>query len=78
MLRTQPADVHDQWVTNEFPFDDERVVAAIDEFGYFARNDAYVASGAGAFWTGMVDYAGGGKDAKELAKAIQDSWDALK
>jgi len=33
--------------------------------------------GAGSFWTGMVDYAGG-KDASEVAKAIQDSWDALK
>jgi alpha-glucoside transport system substrate-binding protein len=47
MLRTQPADVYDQWVTNEIPFDDDRVVAAIEEFGYFARNDAYVAGGAG-------------------------------
>jgi alpha-glucoside transport system substrate-binding protein len=33
--------------------------------------------GAGSFWTGMVDYAGG-KDAGEVAKGIQDSWDALK
>jgi len=33
--------------------------------------------GAGSFWTGMVDYAGG-KDATEVAQAIQDSWDALK
>jgi len=33
--------------------------------------------GAGSFWTGMVDYAGG-KDATEIAKAIQDSWQALK
>jgi alpha-glucoside transport system substrate-binding protein len=48
MLRTQPADVYDQWVTNEIPFNDERVVAAIEEFGWFARNDANVAGGAGA------------------------------
>ena len=48
MLRTQPPGVYDQWVTNEIPFDDERVVAAIEEFGYFARNDDYVAGGAGA------------------------------
>ncbi len=47
MLRTQPADVYDQWVANEIPFTDERVVAAIDEFGAFARNDKYVAGGAG-------------------------------
>ena len=48
MLRTQPPEVYDQWVTNEIPFDDERVVAAIEEFGHFARNDDYVAGGAGA------------------------------
>jgi len=48
MLRTQSPAVYDQWVTNEIPFTDERVVAAIDEFGYFARNDDYVAGGAGA------------------------------
>lgn len=48
MLRTQSPDVYDQWVKNEIPFDDPRVVAAIEEFGAFARNDAYVAGGAGA------------------------------
>ena len=48
MLRTQPADVYDQWVTNEMPFDDPRVIAAIEEFGWFARDDAKVAGGAGA------------------------------
>jgi alpha-glucoside transport system substrate-binding protein len=48
LLRTQPPEVYDQWVTNEIPFTDERIVAAIDEFGYFARNDDYVAGGAGA------------------------------
>ncbi|MEL6521159.1 MAG: ABC transporter substrate-binding protein [Pseudomonadota bacterium] len=48
MLRTQSPDVYDQWVTNEMPFDDEKVVAAIEEFGAFARNDDYVAGGAGA------------------------------
>lgn len=48
MLRTQPADVYDQWTTNEMPFDDPRVVAAIEEFGWFARDDAKVAGGAGA------------------------------
>ncbi|MBN9671786.1 ABC transporter substrate-binding protein [Roseibium aggregatum] len=48
MLRTQPADVYDKWVSNEIPFDDERVVAAIEEFGWFARDDAKVSGGAGA------------------------------
>ena len=33
--------------------------------------------GAGTFWTGMVDYAGGA-DAKSVAGEIQTSWDALK
>ena len=47
MLRTQPPEVYDQWVTNGIPFTDERVVAAIEEFGAFARNDDYVAGGAG-------------------------------
>ena len=48
MLRTVSPDVYDAWTTNEIPFNDERVVAAIDEFGWFAKNDAYVAGGAGA------------------------------
>jgi len=47
MLRTQSPEVYDQWVTNEIPFDDERVIAAIEEFGSFALNDDYVAGGAG-------------------------------
>ncbi|WP_223476686.1 ABC transporter substrate-binding protein [Oricola indica] len=45
MLRTQTPDIYDQWVTNEIPFTDERVVAAIEEFGWFARNDDFVAGG---------------------------------
>jgi alpha-glucoside transport system substrate-binding protein len=48
MLRTQDPAVYDQWVSNEIPFDDPRVVGAIEEFGYFARNDDYVSGGAGA------------------------------
>ena len=48
MLRTQsPAD-YDAWVSNDMKFDDPKVIAAIEEFGAFARNDAYVAGGAGA------------------------------
>ena len=46
MLRTQPPEVYDQWVKNEIPFNDERVVAAVEAFGEFARNDKYVAGGA--------------------------------
>lgn len=48
MLRTQPPEVYDQWVKNEIKFDDPRVVAAIEEFGQFARNDDYVAGGTAA------------------------------
>lgn len=51
LLRTQTPDVYDAWVANEIPFDDPRIVAAIEEFGAFARNDAYVAGGAGAVAT---------------------------
>lgn len=51
MLRTQPPAVYDEWVSNAMPFNDARVVAAIEEFGAFARNDDYVAGGAGAVAT---------------------------
>ncbi len=51
MLRTQsPAD-YDAWVANDLKFNDPKVIAAIEEFGAFARNDAYVAGGAGAVAT---------------------------
>ena len=33
--------------------------------------------GAGTFWTGMVDYAGG-KPSEQVAEEIQNSWEALK
>ncbi len=45
MLRTQPPEVYDAWVANEIPFDDPAVVGAIEEFGYFARNETYVQGG---------------------------------
>lgn len=48
LLRTQPPEVYDGWVSNEISFDDPRIIAAIDEFGAFARNDANVAGGAAA------------------------------
>jgi len=48
MLRTQPPAVYDDWVSNKMPFNDPRVVNAIDDFGWFARNDKFVAGGAGA------------------------------
>ncbi len=48
MLRTQPADVYDKWYRHEIPFNDPAVVAAIDEFGWFAKNDKFVAGGVAA------------------------------
>ncbi|MFN0115554.1 MAG: ABC transporter substrate-binding protein [Paracoccaceae bacterium] len=48
MLRTQPPDVYDKWTTHAIPFNDPAVVAAIDEFGWFAKNDAFVQGGAAA------------------------------
>ncbi|MDP3861944.1 MAG: ABC transporter substrate-binding protein [Phaeovulum sp.] len=48
MLRVNtPAD-YDAWVKNELKFSDPKVLAAIDEFGWFARNDKFVSGGAGA------------------------------
>ncbi|NUW75700.1 carbohydrate ABC transporter substrate-binding protein [Vibrio mediterranei] len=48
MLRTQsPAD-YDKWTTNELKFNDEKVVGAIEEFGWFVRNDKFVDGGARA------------------------------
>lgn len=48
MLRTQPADVYDRWTTNELAFNSPEVVGAIEDFGWFAKNDAFVAGGAAA------------------------------
>lgn len=47
MLRTQSAADYDAWVRNDLKFDDPKVIAAIEEFGEFARVDANVAGGAG-------------------------------
>ena len=47
MLRTQDPSVYDQWVANEIAFNDDAVISAIEEFGAFARNDDFVAGGAG-------------------------------
>lgn len=48
LLRTQPASVYDQWVSNEIKFDDPKIVDAIEEFGWFARNNSFVDGGAGS------------------------------
>ena len=46
MLRTQPPEVYDKWVTNEIKFDSPEVVGAIEAFGKFAKNNAWVDGGA--------------------------------
>jgi alpha-glucoside transport system substrate-binding protein len=46
MLRTADPAVYDQWVANEIPFNDPAVVNAIEEYGWFARNDDFVNGGA--------------------------------
>lgn len=46
MLRTQGLEVYQQWISNEIPFTDDRVKAAIETFGSIARNEAYVNGGA--------------------------------
>ncbi len=51
MLRTHKPSVYDMWVTNEMPFNDKRVIEAMDVFGSFAKNDKYVAGGSKAVAT---------------------------
>ncbi|TCP59750.1 maltose-binding protein /trehalose-binding protein /sucrose-binding protein [Rhodovulum bhavnagarense] len=45
LLRRQPPGVYDAWVENAIPFDDARVVDAIEDYGWFVRNGAFVANG---------------------------------
>jgi len=45
MLRLHAPEIYDGWVDNAIPFDDARVVEAIEEYGWFARNDDFVAGG---------------------------------
>lgn len=48
MLRLHEPSVYDQWVSHEIPFNDPRVVEALETFGSFAKNDDYVQGGAQA------------------------------
>jgi len=54
MLRTQSPEVYDKWVTNELPFNSPEVVNAIEIFGSFAKNEAYVNGGVAA--VGATDF----------------------
>jgi alpha-glucoside transport system substrate-binding protein len=51
MLRTATPEQYDAWVRNEMKFNDPVVVNAIEEFGWFARNEKFVAGGSGAVAT---------------------------
>jgi alpha-glucoside transport system substrate-binding protein len=46
MLRTQKPEVYDGWVNNSVKFTDPAVINAMEIFGSFAKNDAYVDGGA--------------------------------
>ena len=48
MLRTAGADIYDQWVTHEIPFNDPAVVTAGERFGEILFADGYVLGGAAA------------------------------
>ncbi len=54
LLRTQPPEVYDGWVTNEIAFNDPRIVNAIETFGQFAKNDDWVDGGGAA--VGATDF----------------------
>lgn len=45
VLRMHGPDVYDQWVSHEIPFNDERIVAAFDEFAKVAKADGQVLGG---------------------------------
>lgn len=51
MLRMYPAADYDAWVSNDLKFNDPKVVAALDEFGWFAKDDKKVAGGVAAVAT---------------------------
>lgn len=45
MLRTAPLEVYDQWVNHEIPFNDPRVVAAIEAYGSYALVPEFTPAG---------------------------------
>ncbi len=46
LLRTAPPETYDAWVNGELAFDAPEIVAAVEEFGWFARNDDFAVGGA--------------------------------
>jgi alpha-glucoside transport system substrate-binding protein len=53
------------------------ILLGADTFRFDGSDLMPGAIGAGVFWTGMVDYAGG-KPAADVAKSIQDTWTSIK
>jgi alpha-glucoside transport system substrate-binding protein len=51
MLRINTPEDYDAWVKNDLKFNDPKVVAALDEFGWFAKTEANVAGGVAAVGT---------------------------
>lgn len=51
MLRLHEPSVYDAWVNHDIPFNDPRVVEAIETFGEFAKNPDYVQGGVQAVGT---------------------------
>lgn len=51
MLRMYSPEDYDAWVKNDLKFNDPKVVAALEEFGWFAKDDKKVAGGAAAVGT---------------------------
>lgn len=51
MLRMYPPEDYDAWVSNDLKFNDPKVVAAIDEFGWFAKDEKKVQGGTAAVGT---------------------------
>jgi alpha-glucoside transport system substrate-binding protein len=42
VLRTQPISVYQDWITHKIPFNDPKIVAALDKVGTILKNDKYV------------------------------------
>ncbi|MCZ4347224.1 ABC transporter substrate-binding protein [Devosia sp. J2-20] len=51
MLRINTPEDYDAWVSNDLKFNDPKVIAALDEFGWFAKTEDYVDGGVAAVGT---------------------------
>ena len=51
MLRRESTEDYDKWVANEMKFNDPKIIAVIEEFGWFVRNNEFVDGGASSVAT---------------------------